>query len=129
MHLHGSGEANRFPRSPLDPRTKRERLTLEQLGLPVAREGLRRFQLLRIRAPVSSVAMFNHKRLQEPFQLPQHCIIAPAKHIRQNYTAVMVAGMPRPPWRALLPYKAPHCVDLSRCDSLYNHVFLPKTES
>ena len=54
MHLRRSGEANRFPRYPFDPHTKRELLTLDPLGLPFAREVLRRFQLPRIRAPVIS---------------------------------------------------------------------------
>lgn len=40
----------------------------------------------------------------------------------------MVDGMPQPPGRSLLPYKAPHFVDLSRCDSLNNHLPLVGVE-
>ena len=50
MPLRRSGEANRFPRYPFDPHTKRELLTLDPLGLPFAREVLRRFQLPCLRA-------------------------------------------------------------------------------
>ena len=65
MHLHGSGEANRFPRQPFDSCTEREMLAFDPLGLPFAREVLRRFQLPRIRAPVIGGKPLDPKRWQE----------------------------------------------------------------
>jgi len=45
MHLHGFGEADRFPRQPFNARPQREMLAFDPLSLPFAREVLRRFQL------------------------------------------------------------------------------------
>ena len=81
MHLHGSREANRFPRQPFDPCTERETLAFDPLGLPFAREVLRRFQLPHIRTPVIGVKPLDPKRWQELLQLLQHFVFAPAKHI------------------------------------------------
>ena len=58
--------------------------------VPFAREVLRRFQLPRLRAPVISGEMFTPKRLQELFQHPQHCLFAPAKHIRQDLSGLVI---------------------------------------
>ena len=82
MHLHGFGEANRFQLPLFDLRTQREVLAFDPLGLPLARKVLCRFQLLRICAPVIDVEAFDPKRLQKLPQLLQHCICAPATHIR-----------------------------------------------
>jgi len=64
MHLHGFGEADRFPRQPFDPCTEREMLAFDPLSLPFAREVLRRFQLPPIRAPMISGEAVDPKRFK-----------------------------------------------------------------
>ena len=122
MHLHGSGEANRFPCQPFDPCTEQEMVAFDPLGLPFAREVLRRFQLPRIRAPVVSVKTLNPKRLQELLQLPHYYALAPAKHLREDRAAVVIESMPQPPRGVLLAHVQPHFVDLRRFDSLNSHL-------
>ena len=74
-------------------------LAFDPLGLPFAREVLRRFQLPRIRAPVIGVKPLDPKRLQELLQLLPHFVFAPAKPIHQDCAAVMIDGMPQPSLR------------------------------
>ena len=78
-------------------------LAFDPLGLPFAREVLRRVQLSRIRTQVNSVKTRNPKRPQELLQLPQYSVLAPAKHIRQDCAAVVIESMPQPPGALFLP--------------------------
>ena len=64
MHLHGFGEADRFPRQPFNARPQREMLGFDPLSLPFAREVLRRFQLPPIRAPMISGEAVDPKRFK-----------------------------------------------------------------
>jgi hypothetical protein len=102
--------------------------TFDPLGSPFAREVSRRFQLPRMRSRVIGVEAFDPKRLQELLQLPQHCVFAPAKHIREDCAAVVIDRMPQPPGRCLLAHVRPHLVDLSRFDSLNYHLPLVGVE-
>ena len=111
MELDGFGEADRFAAHALEAGTQRPMRAFNLLRIAFPRHLGFRSPLPRICPPLIGEEMCAAKGLQQGSALQDHLVLSTTKPIRSDFLCSLIAGMPQPPWRFLLPHNAPHFID------------------
>src|SRR6266850_2688966 len=106
-------------------------LAFDLLRVALARAVNLRLQLPRVGAPMICIILCEPKRLQQPFQLQKHLILATPKDIGKDGPREVIDRVPKPPLLLLLADKRPHLIHLGFASTLDTHgdlVALPRAQ-
>src|SRR5882724_892190 len=106
-------------------------LAFDLLRVALARAVHLRLQLPRVGAPMICIILCDPKRLQQPFQLQKHLILATPKDIGKDGPREVINRVPQPPLLLFLADKRPHLIHLgfaSTFDTYGDLVALPSAQ-
>src|SRR5882724_9765354 len=106
-------------------------LAFDLLRVALARAVNLRLQLPRVGAPMICIILCDPKRLQQPFQLQKHLILATPKDIGKDGPREVINRVPKPPLVLFLADKRPHLIHLGFASTLDTHgdlVALPSAQ-
>src|SRR6516165_8335599 len=87
-------------------------LALDFLGVTFAWAMHVGVQMPGVGAPVIGVAAGQPKRLEQCFELQKDLVFAATKDVGQDFTGVVIDGMPEPAWVAFVADERPHLIHL-----------------